>query len=224
MSDRVYVWDKFIRVFHWSLVALFVVSYLTGENEHWLHIYSGYAIAILICLRVVWGVIGSKHAKFKDFIFSPGTIIQYVKDIASGNSKRYIGHNPLGGLMVVVLLITISTIVLSGMKLYAIEEGKGPFSVFSEKQVSMSQPAETQSFNKTEEEYEEGDDEDERHHYREHHDEESEEEEFWEELHELSINFMILLIILHIFGVLMSSRIEGESLVKAMISGYKDKQ
>ena len=203
MSNSVYVWDKFIRVFHWSLVLLFGVCYLTGDDDSWLHVYSGYTILALVLLRIIWGIIGSKHAQFKDFIFSPTSIMRYTKSIFSGHAEHFLGHNPLGGLMVVALLVTLLTASLSGLKLYALETGKGPFA--GAPTISLVGVA-----------YADSDDDHEKH--------EDEGEDFWEDIHEASVNLMILLIVLHIAGVAWSSRMHHESLVKAMISGYKKRQ
>ncbi len=215
MNSKVYVWDKFIRVFHWSLVALFTFSYLTGESESDLHAYSGYLIIALVLMRILWGFIGSKYARFKDFVKTPGTVIRYAKSMASEEPEHYRGHNPLGGLMVVAMLATLLMITFSGLKLYAAEEGKGPFAASYE--VSLLNQSYADSDDDSSEE--EGDGEG----YEGNHEEDEEAEEFWEEIHETAVNFMLLLILLHIGGVVFSSKIHKESLVKAMVTGYKEK-
>ncbi|MYM63682.1 cytochrome b/b6 domain-containing protein [Pseudomaricurvus sp. HS19] len=203
MNPPVYVWDKFVRLFHWSLVALFAFSYATGESESIVHIYSGYLITALVLSRILWGFIGSRHARFRDFIFSPATIISYSKSLLQGNPAHYSGHNPLGGLMVVALLATLLLTTFSGMKLYAVEEGKGPLATAPAALLVPTAQADS-------------DDHDRR---KKHADDED--EELWEEIHEASVNLMLLLILLHVAGVIFSSRLHRESLVKAMLSGYK---
>ena len=205
--SQVYVWDKFIRCFHWSLVTLFIVSYLTGDEWQSVHTLSGYAITALIAARLIWGFIGSRYARFSQFVKSPKDTINYLKDIFAGHPKRYLGHNPAGGAMVVAILITLSMTTLSGMKLLAVEEGEGPFADNSL----------NPSFTLIETAYADSDDDD---HEYEH--EENEEEEFWEEIHELSINLMLLLIVLHVIGVFIASKQHKESLVKAMVTGNKE--
>lgn len=205
MANTVYVWDRFVRLFHWSLVALFTVSYLTGEEETIWHIYSGYAIATLVVARILWGFVGSRHARFRDFLYRPADVIQYGKALLGGKPKHYLGHNPLGGLMVVALLLTLLVATLSGMKLYAVEEGKGPFA--QQTPLTLVNRAVA--------------DEDE--HHKSGHREDDEEEDLWEEIHEVAVNLMLLLIVLHIAGVVVSSRVHGESLVKAMVTGYKSR-
>lgn len=204
MSNKVYVWDIFIRIFHWSLVALFVTSYLTGENESDFHVYSGYSIAVLIVFRILWGFVGSKHARFADFVKGPTKVLEYARGLRSAKPVRYLGHNPLGGLMTIALLVSLATTTLSGMKLLAAEEGEGPFA--SNVTVSLVPEANADS--------------DRRKHREDEEDEEG--EELWEEVHEISVNATILLILMHIVGVVVSSRAHKESLVKAMVTGYKD--
>ncbi len=203
MKDKVYVWDLFVRFFHWSLVVLFVISYITGENESLAHIYSGYGIITLLVLRVVWGFIGSKHARFGDFVRKPSVVMQYGRELLTGRAKRYLGHNPLGGAMVLAMIASLSLTTLSGLKLYAVEEGKGPLASATSLPMINSAYADDD---------EHDDDE---------HEHEGEGEEFWEEIHEFGVNLMLLLIALHLAGVAYSSRAHNESLLKAMINGYK---
>ena len=207
MSEKVYVWDKFVRLFHWSLVALFLISYLSAEEVEWLHVYSGYAIAGLVVLRVIWGIIGSRYARFTDFVPSISSAKAYIVAIRSGKPGHYLGHNPLGGLMVIALLVMLTLTTLSGMKLYAVEEGKGPLAGGA--QIQLLSPVYAD------------DDHDKRH---DNHNEEGEGNELWQALHELSVNLMLLLIFLHVAGVVISSWIHNESLIKAMLSGYKEKR
>lgn len=202
MSEKVYVWDKFVRLFHWSLVALFAISYVSAEEVEWLHVYSGYTITVLIVLRVIWGMVGTRYARFADFVPSVSVVKAYVSGIRSGKPKRYLGHNPLGGLMVVAFLVMLTLITLSGMKLYAVEEGKGPLAAAP--QIHLISPA-----------YAEDDDHEARG--------EGEGDEFWKAIHELAVNLMVLLILLHVAGVVISSRVHNESLVQSMLNGYKRK-
>ena len=217
MGSKVYVWDLFVRCFHWSLVALFLTSYLTGEDEHWLHSYSGYAIFILVSLRILWGFVGSQYARFKEFVYSPSTILGYLKSIVSGSPKRFLGHNPAGGAMVLALLLSLVMVTVSGMKLYAIEEGKGPFA--QEMSVGVVSVAYADD-----DKYESDDEHHSNRGYYESDDQDEETEEFWEEIHEVFVNLMLLLILLHVIGVFVASRQHDEALVKSMITGYKEEK
>lgn len=108
------VWDPLVRVFHWSLVGLFAFSYLTGDEWKKAHIVAGYAIISLLVVRVIWGFVGTRHARFSNFIYSPVTTIRFILDSIALKAKRYIGHNPAGGAMVITLLISISGIAATG--------------------------------------------------------------------------------------------------------------
>lgn len=197
-NDTTPVWDIFVRVFHWAIVGLVLLSFVSGEFELGIHPYSGYAIFILVVSRVIWGVVGTQYARFSNFIYTPSTVIQYLKSIIKGSPKRFLGHNPAGGLMVLALLICLATTALSGMKLYGIEEGEGPF---AQQTSSLTQIKTT---------------------HKEHHEkEEHDDEEFWEEVHEASINLLFLLVLFHIIGVVVASKQHNENLVQAMLSGEK---
>jgi cytochrome b len=113
-SATVRVWDPMVRIFHWSLVGLFTFSFFTGDEWKSAHIWSGYAIAGLIVFRIIWGFIGGRHARFSDFVKSPITVMGFMIDTARHRAKRYIGHNPAGGMMVLALILMISIIAASG--------------------------------------------------------------------------------------------------------------
>jgi len=125
IDDTVKVWDPLIRVFHWSLVFFFFLAYFTEDDWMTLHSYAGYCIALLVLFRLIWGFIGTHHARFADFVTAPTDVIVYLKQIWHGKAKRYIGHNPAGAAMILVLLISLSITILSGVSLYA-TEGYGP--------------------------------------------------------------------------------------------------
>jgi cytochrome b len=108
------VWDLFVRVFHWSLVALFLIAYVTGDEIEQVHIMAGYTIAGLLLLRVVWGFIGARHARFTDFVRSPREAIVYMRDAMLFRARRYIGHNPAGGLMVIALVAMLIGTCVTG--------------------------------------------------------------------------------------------------------------
>lgn len=164
------VWDPFVRLFHWSLVALFVAAYATGDEIERFHVAAGYAIAALIALRVAWGFVGPHHARFANFVRSPRELLDYLRAVAAFRAPRHLGHNPAGGLMIVVLLATLAVTCASGL--------------------AMTTNA------------------------------------FWgaewvEDVHEVCANLTIGLVLFHILGVLFSSVVHSENLVKAMVTGRK---
>ena len=101
------VWDPFVRVFHWSLAALFMLAYATGDEVENVHIAAGYAIAGLLALRIVWGFAGPRHARFSNFVRAPRAVLAYMRDVALLRAPRYLGHNPAGGAMVVALIVML---------------------------------------------------------------------------------------------------------------------
>ncbi|MDZ7828953.1 MAG: cytochrome b/b6 domain-containing protein [Halofilum sp. (in: g-proteobacteria)] len=223
---EVKVWDPLVRIFHWSLVLLFTLAYVTGDDESTIHEWSGYAILMLVAARLVWGVIGSRHARFGDFVRSPRAAIVYLKGVFSGRAPRYLGHNPAAGWMVIALLISVTATGASGVVVLGLD-GAGPLGGRVDAQSWMvSVPA---SMGVSEEESEDDD---------EHEEEEYAEggyearaadvragleaaEEVWEEVHEFLANFTVLLIALHVLGVIVSSIGHRENLVRAMFTGRK---
>ena len=121
------VWDRFVRLFHWSLVASFALSYWSAKaGWHELHALLGYFLAGLIVARLYWGLLGSRHARFSDFVHSPGAVLHYLKTIATGHPRRFLGHNPAGGMMVVALLAVLAVISVTGLAVLAVIDFDGP--------------------------------------------------------------------------------------------------
>lgn len=123
---QVKVWDPLVRVFHWTLVAAFFVAYLTEDDLLDLHVYAGYLIGGLLAFRLVWGLVGSRHARFSDFVKRPSEVWAYLKSLMGLHPRRYLGHNPAGGAMVVALLFSLLITTLSGVALYGAGESAGP--------------------------------------------------------------------------------------------------
>jgi len=200
-DEQIKVWDPVVRLFHWSLVISFFVTYLSGEEALEVHIYGGYFIAALLVVRVVWGFIGTPHARFSDFLYPPKETAAYLKSLASGHPRRYLGHNPAGGVMVFLLLIVLGLTTVTGLFLDTKGEG-----------VARMDPG-LVSVAVADEEHDGWDDEDE--------EDGHEEEGMLEELHEFLGELALFLVFFHIAGVLVSSRLHHENLVRAMITGKK---
>ena len=184
-DSEVVVWDPLVRVFHWSLVASFTVAYLSGEGEMLdLHAWSGYIIGGLILFRLLWGMVGPRHARFADFVFTPATVLAYGRDLLRGQAQRYLGHNPLGGAMVIALLLMLTLATVTGIALYGATEAAGPLAGIMR--------GTSHGFG-----------------------------EALEEVHEFCSNLTLLLVALHIGGVLISSLLHRENLVRAMVTGRK---
>ena len=201
------VWDIFVRTFHWTLVGSMIGLYLSGDDFESVHTILGYFVICLVLLRIIWGFIGTKHARFHDFLYRPSKIYHYLKSLINGNPTHYIGHNPAGGLMVIVMLMSLLVTTFTGLKTLG-SEGKGPLANAG---ISIFRFAYADE--------DEHDDDDQKHETGHH--QKKQKEEFWEEIHESMTSFMIFLIITHLVGVIISSWIHKENLILAMINGRK---
>ena len=191
-EDTIKVWDIAVRVFHWSLVLFFFISY-ASEDLELVHEYSGYAVLFLVTFRIIWGVIGTKYARFSDFVKRPLVVISYLKTLA--HPKRYIGHNPAGGAMVILLLLSIA---LTGATGYKTMYPDSNLLMLNSIDVSLVKNALAD-------------------------DDEHEGDEFWEEIHEFFANATLFFIAVHVLGVLYSSFIHNENLIRSMVDGKKRK-
>mgnify|MGYP000605842590 CR=1 FL=1 len=180
-TEAVTVWDPLVRIFHWSLAAFFFIAYLTEDELLTVHVYAGYAVAGLIGFRLLWGVIGTRHARFSDFVTGPRAVKQYLARLFTGRAPHYLGHNPAGAAMIIALLASLAATAFTGAVLIA-GDGQGPLAgtVFA----ALSG-------------------------------------ESFEETHEFFANFTLFLVGLHVAGVVVSSLLHRENLVRAMITGRK---
>lgn len=112
VATVVRVWDPLVRLVHWSMVASVSIALIVTEGR--IHDAAGYVLLALIAVRILWGFFGPEHAKFSNFAAGPRSVLQYVRQIRAGHEPRYIGHNPLGGWMIVALLTTGIAASLSG--------------------------------------------------------------------------------------------------------------
>ena len=178
------VWDPFIRLFHWSLVMLFFIAYITEDDWLRVHVIAGYCISVLIGSRIIWGLVGSRYARFSQFIKSPATVIAYLKQMLRFKVPHYMGHNPAAAVMIIGLIVSITAICFSGIVIIA-AENQGPLAGTAFSSINAN---------------------------------------WMEEIHEFFANFTLLLVFVHIGGVIVSSLLEGENLVRAMITGRKRKR
>lgn len=181
--NEVRVWDPFVRIFHWSLVLTFTIAYVTGEDLVVLHNNAGYAVLGLVLLRIVWGFIGSRHARFRDFVYPPAEVRGFLRDTLRQRAQRYLGHNPAGGAMIIMMLLSLLITAVTGIAFYGIDAGAGPLAMLA------GSPEWTR--------------------------------EMLEEVHEFFANLMVLLVVVHVIGVIVESRLHHENLVKSMWNGRK---
>jgi cytochrome b len=170
MRNKILVWDLPTRVFHWLLAVSFIGAFLTSESEYWrdIHVALGYTVVGLIGFRLVWGLVGSRYARFSSFAFGPSKVVAYLKSLLGGSPQHYVGHNPAG------------SSVIYGMLLLGLVTGASGYAIYNELGG-----------------------------------------EWLEELHEAAANTMLALVGVHVAGVLVSSLVHRENLVRSMVDGYK---
>jgi cytochrome b len=115
-SNRILVWDLPVRIFHWLLAASFAGAWLTGESEAWrsLHVTLGYTMAALVAFRIAWGFVGTRYARFTEFVKGPSAVNEYAKSIFAGRPSHFVGHNPAGAVAIVALMALTLMVVATG--------------------------------------------------------------------------------------------------------------
>ena len=128
------VWDRAVRWFHWLLVIGVATSLLTGyfgsATTRDAHVVFGTLIAVLVVFRCVWGFFGGRHARFADFVRMPGAILRYAIDLSTGSAPRHLGHNPLGGAMILALLAVLAALIATGVMALGGAFKDGPLAPF----------------------------------------------------------------------------------------------
>lgn len=170
-GQRVLVWDAPVRVFHWLLALSFAGAWLTSESDglRLVHVTLGYTLAGLVVFRVLWGLVGTRYARFGDFVRGPSAVARYLGSLLRGRPEHHVGHNPAGAVAVVGMLVLAVAVAASG---WATDTGL----------------LGAESF---------------------------------EDVHEAAASLMLALVGVHVAGVLVSSWLHRENLVRAMVTGYK---
>jgi len=125
MTDRttpssILVWDAPVRVFHWLLVLSFAGAYITSESERWrlVHTTLGYTMAGLLVFRLLWGLVGTRHARFSSFVRGPAAVMRYMRSMVSSAPAHFTGHNPAGAVAIVLMLVAGAVIAATGWATY----------------------------------------------------------------------------------------------------------
>jgi cytochrome b len=199
-ANRVRVWDPAVRIGHWLLVALFATAYASGEIDGDLHPYAGYGVGLVVAFRLVWGFVGTRTARFAEFLRGPAQTLAYLRAFAAGRPPHFLGHNPAGGWMIVLLLAMLALTTWTGLETYG-AQGHGPLaqasSLLPVAHADGARKAKAKRFR-------------------------SSREKFWKELHEALANATLALVLLHVAGALVASLVHRENLVKAMVTGDKE--
>jgi len=127
---RVMIWDLPLRLFHWLMVATVAIAGLTGfvAPAAWLdiHLFAGYALAILLAFRLAWGVLGSHYSRFRSFPLAPLSAFRHLRSLLRNSAAEHTGHNPVGAWMIIAILFLLSALVLSGLIVLGGQENLGP--------------------------------------------------------------------------------------------------
>ncbi len=117
---RILVWDAPVRLFHWLMVASFAGAWLTAESERWrlLHVTLGYTMIGLVAFRLIWGITGTRYARFSTFVRSPAAAVRYLANLLKGRPERYVGHNPAGAIAILAMLLATLAIGVTGWATY----------------------------------------------------------------------------------------------------------
>jgi cytochrome b len=129
-AGRVRVWDPFVRVFHWGLAGAVLIAFLTEDELLGLHTWAGYTVLGLIAARLAWGLIGTRHARFSEFVRGPRATLAYLRDILRGHPARYLGHNPAGAAMAIALIAGFLATSVTGLMVLGAGEMAGPLAPY----------------------------------------------------------------------------------------------
>ncbi|MFN4203874.1 MAG: cytochrome b/b6 domain-containing protein [Tabrizicola sp.] len=196
-AATVRVWDPLVRLFHWGLVAAVATAWLTADELQRVHEVAGYTVAGLVAVRLVWGFVGSRYARFAQFVKGPGATLAYLGAMLRGQERRHLGHNPAGAAMILALLLTLSGTALTG---WLIADPARVAMLPDLPQVVAPAWAD-----------EDGDEYGER----------RETDGPLKEVHEALANLLLLLIAAHVGGVVLASVRHRENLARAMVTGQK---
>ena len=208
------VWDSFVRAAHWTIAIGFLIAYVTEDDLLTVHVWAGYVVGALVLMRVVWGFVGPRHARFADFVYGPRTVFVYLWDLVRFSARRYVGHSPAGGAMVVALLLLLGGTVASGLVVYADEHGAGPLAPYFAQRSSATAPGEADASVRDRDEGKDRDRGEKR----------EKRESAYEDIHEVLANVTLAFVIVHILGVVLASFVHRENLARAMITGRKRRE
>ncbi|MCR9256761.1 MAG: cytochrome b/b6 domain-containing protein [Alphaproteobacteria bacterium] len=202
-------WDPLIRMTHWGIAFAIVINGFLSEEGSQLHIWVGYAALAMLVLRLLWGVVGPKEARFASFPPSLSAARGHLADLWAGNHRVYPSHNPLGRLMVYALWGTLAVVTATGIGMAG-----SPFKTPADDHAGLVSVALANDHEDHGKEY--GDE------YDDDYEDEDEGNEVLEDIHEAAANLLLILAGVHVAGVVFESRVSGTNLVRAMLSGRRE--
>jgi len=211
-TEQVRVWDLFVRVFHWTLVVAYAVAYLTEDDAILVHVWAGYVVGALIVLRILWGFVGTRHARFSDFAYGPRAALRYMFSLVTFRAERHLGHSPAGAAMVYALIASLLLAVATGLLVYG-AENKGPLApLFAGNAVPIVTASIITVIPAAYAAESDGNGQSKKRERR---------NKFWEDIHEVVANLTLFLVFIHIGGVALASLVHRENLPWAMFTGRK---
>lgn len=202
-------WDILVRLTHWGVAAAIVANGLMTEEGSELHVWIGYAAGALLALRLFWGFIGPREARFAAFPPSPRRALEHMGDIAAGRRTAHRSHNPLGALMVYALWATLAVVVATGIAMSGLPSTPPTAPSSAERVTSGAEAAAEGEVDDDEEGEGSGS--------------EGVGGEMIEETHEIAANLLFVLAALHVAGVAFETRRSGPGVLKAMVGGQRGK-
>lgn len=201
-------WDPVVKLTHWSIVLAVLANAIVTEEGSAAHIWVGYALAAILSLRLLWGLIGPAEARFTAFPPSPARALAHLREIREGRTTAHASHNPLGALMVYAIWSCLLVIIATGIAMAGLPGSGTDAGHDAEDRVIATttgatmteQDGEETNAGEGREEHEEGP---------------------LTEVHEVAANLLYLLILLHIAGVIFETRRSGRQVVLAMLPGQR---
>lgn len=193
------VWDGVVRCVHWGLVAGFLVAYLSEDDALDLHVWAGYGVGVLLAVRVLWGFVGTRHARFAELIHSRQAVLADLRELAEFRPKRHTGHGPAGALMVFMLLGALAACVVSGAWVHSVSRGEGVLArLVDPAHPAVAAPGVAEDGKLA-----------------------AVDALHWDELHEGLANLCAVFVVLHILAIALISWLQRENLAKSMLTGRK---
>ncbi|MFZ9414433.1 MAG: cytochrome b/b6 domain-containing protein [Alphaproteobacteria bacterium] len=199
LQGWVRVWDPFVRIAHGVLALGFAIAWLTEGKPAWLHEWAGYAVGATVALRVAWGFVGPREARFATFVGRPSAALTYLRRLIAFRAPRFLGHSPAGGIMVVALLASLAVTTATGVAYLGASRDRGPLAPLLGAEAARLQ-AEAAARGQAPA---------------------SRPARWLKQVHEGAADITLLLVIAHVGGVALASLAHRENLPRAMLTGRK---